>query len=896
MINLKNLNTRYYLLAATFIPVLAIALLFTFFYHWQFNHFIKQQTAHLGKAYIGHLLPAAQTAFLKNDIPRLQKIIDNLVINPDIQGLAFYNAKGQRLAYQGRNLLFQLPATSQKLVKIEHVYTYQLLAPIKNLNNDILGWVCLHVDSKLMLIKRYQMLLISLSFCCLSLFLGGLAFLLLSRCLLKPIHRLRNSMKQILQNEFETSIYSASGAELGIIEQGCAHLQHYNQQLSQEWQQSTDLATADLQQSLELLEEKNIQLSMDKKKAEEKNRLKSEFIANLSHEIRTPINGLIGFSNVLLDSSLQPLQLDYVKTIKSSAHDLLTIINDILDYSKMEAGKLHLDNIPLDIRTCLDEILSLNAPYAHKKGLDLIPATATDVPGKLLGDPVRIKQLLSNLVVNAIKFTDQGYVLIRTQVVASTKSDYTLCISVTDTGIGISPQHQSSLFNAFSQIDQTITRRHSGSGLGLVICKKLAEHMQGSISLESEAQKGTTFNVYIKLAKLPAYEAEKHQQHRFAHLKVLCFDDNPLHMEALCNGLGTWGITCIPVSNFALLNDAFTQHPDCQLAFINVNPGFEAQMASLLIPQSIPIVLISKFYIPNYQALGADALLFKPPNLQKLHDSIESLVPSFGHDNKPQTNLAYLRQELTKMQPTLLIAEDNPVNRLLLQSLLKHQAQVTSVNDGSQALALASQKSFDAILLDLQMPHLNGLDAARMIKQTAILNKDTPILLISASHNHFDTQYLREAGINECLQKPIEEKELLQHLLTHLKQRPNSAINWALCIEKVSGNELLAIEFMVQFTLELKKNREEFLALIQTKDIPGLEQLAHKLYGACCFCGVPQLQHQVANLEQQAKYAKAANELKPALEQLIMDIDQVLQDYQTHYQTRFETILELETS
>lgn len=475
----------------------------------------------------------------------------------------------------------------------------------------------------------------------------------------------------------------------------------------------------------------------------------------MSHEIRNPMNGVIGFTNVLLESKLDSLQLDYVKTIKSSAQDLLTIINDILDYSKMDAGKLHLDCIPLDIRACIDEVLALAAPNAHKKGLDLIPATEINVPRKVLGDPIRIKQIITNLVSNAIKFTDHGYVLIRTAIEQETDKDYTLCLSVIDTGIGISPEDQPKLFNAFNQADTSITRRFGGSGLGLVICKKLIEQMQGRISFTSEVNKGTTFSIRIKLEKLAAYEVEKEQSQRFDNLKVLCYDDNPLYLEAMCNGLGYWGIKCVRISAFNQLEKAFTEHSDCSLAFINVNEGCEKQVAQVLRKQTIPSILVSKWVIHNHQALGAKAFLFKPISIQKLHEIIESVLNEASQSTNADHELDNLRTQLRVSRPDVLIAEDNPVNRMLLTSLLQENCNIETVEDGEEAVKVCQSKRFSAILLDLQMPKLNGLDAARLIRHESMLNKQTSIIVVSADSSNLSKEKLKKQGLIFVYKNPL---------------------------------------------------------------------------------------------------------------------------------------------
>ena len=906
---MKGIGIKYQLRITTLVPVLLVALLFALFYNGQFNRDLKQHISHLGEAYIHQLLPVAQLAILRNDNRTLQGLVDSSTINPEVQALAFYNAKKQLLAYRGgkhsSNDVFSPPKLTGDDIKSkqDNPYSINFVAPITlpkfNLYSaaphatpkspitfqadDILGWLSIDIDTKTMLIKRYQMYIVTIFITLLGLLISLSIHYFLSKRIYIPIARLRRSMKQILSNEFETHINISSASDLGTIEQGCAHLQKQYLSTVHDMNQHIEVATADIQQSLELLEEKNIELSLDKKKMEEKSRQKAELIANMSHEIRTPMNGVIGFTNVLLDSKLDPLQLDYVKTIKSSAQDLLAIINDILDYSKIDAGKLHLDCIPLDIRACIDEVLSLITPIAHKKGIDLIPATAVNVPKTMLGDPLRIKQMLSNLVSNAVKFTEHGYVLIRTNIDQESDKEYSLSISVTDTGIGISKDDQATLFTAFNQANTSITRRYGGSGLGLVICKKLAEHMRGRISLTSELYKGSTFSLHIKLEKLASYEVEKHHTHRFSNLKVICFDENPLHLEALCNGLGYWGIHCVRVDTLSELKHAFSTYSDYHLAFVSINQGCEQQIARVLHKQAIPCVLVSKWPIQDYEALGAQGFLFKPPNMQKLHNTVESLLNKVALTRTSNPELDNLRTQLLLTQPALLVAEDNAVNRMLLHSMLGKKTCIETVDDGKQAVAICNHKHFNAILLDLQMPILNGLEAACLIHQESILNKNTPIILISANSCELNNEHLSKAGIELCLQKPIDEETLLRHLLRIIDKSKLVAINWPLCVEKVSGNQALAIEFLDRFVEELHENRDEFSHLMQTDNIQGIERAAHKLHGACCFCGVPALQNHVARMENLARKAQHIDELKTAFVELIQSIDAVLREYENSY-------------
>ena len=907
----KSLGIKYHLRLTTLIPVLVVAILFGVFYNCQFGNDLNQHIARLGESYIKQLLPAAQLAMMRHDWRTLQGLIDASTINSEIKALAFYNASGELIAYRGGKHAINKPfqplqftgdyVESQKiganlinfvapvtLPKYNLYSAASLMTPKEFSNNptdDILGWLSIDLDTQSMQIKRYQMLIVTLIITLFGLLIGSSIHFFFSKPIYLPISRLRRSMKQILSNEFETNISTTSHGELGVIEQGCAHLQTHYLNHVRDFNQHIEVATTDLQQSLELLEEKNIQLSLEKKKVEEKSRQKSEFIANMSHEIRTPMNSIIGFSNVLLESNLDPLQSDYVKTVKSSAQDLLMILNDILDYSKIDSGKLHLDSIPLDLRACIDEVLTLAAPNAHKKDIDLIPSTALDVPKMCLGDPIRIKQILTNLVNNAIKFTEHGHVLVTTTRLEECTKTYTIAIAVSDTGIGIPAEDQSKLFNAFTQADTSITRRFGGSGLGLVICKKLSEAMQGRITLESQPYQGSVFTVSLQLEKFNSYEMEKHQSTRFSHLKALCFDANPLYLQAISNGLGCLGVSSVVYDSPARFHqETLTYQHHYNFALIGINENIDESIRYFLNHKTIPTILVSKGMPHDPNLIGANAFLFKPISIQKLQETIESLCPpAVALKNSTKPELSDLRDALKRKNLNILIAEDNLLNQMLLKSLLNDSAKIHLVEDGLQAVHACRKKRFDIILLDLQMPNLNGFQATEKIRSDCLYNQTTPIVAITANSNNMPSEQSNPIGIDLCLYKPINEYQLLTELLQLSKHDDTSAINWQLSIEKVAGDAFFAKDYLTGFVAELHKNRDEFLSLARENDINGLASLTHKLHGACCFCGVPALQAQVMRVEKKAKKTKKFATLHTEITELIYQIDRVIEEFNRNF-------------
>lgn len=916
---MKKLNIKNQLRLIALAPVLCLALLYVLFYEHQYQLNVKQQMSRLGKAYISQLLTIEQLHH--QDIDSLQSALNVVHFNPEIKTAAFYDTQGHLLASHGDHPLYYLSKEQRQFANEprQSLYSIQFIVPIPktycanqavnpNPNSPELrqyhGWIYLDLDKKFLLIKHYQMVLSTLGIVLLCLIIGLIGHHVLAKNIYAPIRRLHRNMERILHEEYDVDFETNKSDELGLIEQGCAHLQQRYLSTTQDFNQQLEQTSHDLQQSLEALEVKNIELSLDKKKIEEKTRNKSEFLASMSHEIRTPMNGVIGFTNVLLDTQLDNLQLDYVKTIQSSAQDLLVIINDILDYSKIDAGKLHLDHIPVNLRGCIDEVVAMIAQIAHKKNLDLIPITDITVPKTVLGDPWRIKQIISNLVSNAVKFTDAGHVLIRTQIEEETEQNYTIMVSISDTGVGISEKDQSTLFQAFHQVDSLPNRRHGGSGLGLVICKKLVDHMQGQISIKSESNKGAVFTIRLKFEKLLSYENEKLHSTPQPTLKALCFDEHALHLEALCAGLGYLGVDCEAVSNYELLPNLLANQTHYDVAFIAMHPHQQEAIATWMQEQTIPWVLISKTYIKDYALLGAKALLFKPPNIHKLGEVLDTIVlnegdpqaPAFVVDQTPSTwakrgkstvgpesELAHLRQLLREKHARLLIAEDNPISRRLLNSLLKDSAIVDTVQDGEEAILACQNQTYSAILLDLHMPKFNGLETATQIRGQSKRNAETPMILISANGLDLQQTDLHQAGIQLAMQKPIDEQQLLRHMIPLLVTPQPPAIDWSVCVAKLSGNIPLATEFLAEFVKELHKNHSELQSIFATNDCETLERVVHQIHGACCFCGVSALQKQAAHLEQRLREVKTSAEVKQDFLNLLKEIEAVLTEYAELY-------------
>lgn len=900
---MKRLGIKYQILLITLIPVFLIDLFFTYTH---IDDSIEQANELLqtkGQIIAQQIAGASEFNLFTGNDSQIQYQLDQTVGSNDIVQAAVYDRQGKLIAQSNAASFNQALAPDyhyhRQTILSQSIEHSDVFSPdfADTRQTSTLGWVHLFISRQQLEQTTRKVIYDSIIFFVSILFMAVILTVAISHRITQPIFGLMEHLKFVETGQLGKTIQPTEDNEIGAVQKGFNRMtqslltnrRHLNQRIQQ--------ATQQLNEAITDLESKNRELGFARDEAQNANRSKSEFLANMSHEIRTPINGIKGFISLLSQSELDHTQQRYVDIVLKSTSDLTNIVNEILDFTKMESGKLHVVEEAFDLYEVIEQTRDILFINILTKNIDLNLIIFSDTPRWLIGDKLRLKQILLNLIGNAIKFTDRGRVVIKVSIEDQSLDQVDIEIIVEDSGIGISEEDQKNLFQAFSQVESSDSRRFTGTGLGLVISKNLAALMGGDITMHSELGRGSKFILHLPF-KI-SQSAGNQQAAENIQIKALIFV-----AEEIC------------LMETRTLFDRAGISTECSLIEPRGGPDSVVECIQRNLPYiDLLVIDLRHLNIPIEQVLDPDLSKTVRVILMNYDRAVEPVSTLPGVEFVSIINTSQSIAELVSRKSAtlvedddvsppngatdckrVLLVDDNQVNLKLASELIRIWGhEVTEAEHGSQALEIFLAEDFDLIILDIQMPDIDGVSLLQMMREQKPENQ-TPAVALTANVLNDEADRLLELGFDYFLGKPIDEDKFRSLLGGNPQRRissdkrpegsesnENRAVDYAKSLTLSADNESLLKQIFEIIQRDIPDQQQQLDKALKQQDHDKLAAIAHKLHGVTCYASLPRLRRKVLGFQQRLAHDSnvpldnSVEELTSELSEIKLEVEKYLE-------------------
>ena len=862
-----------------------------------------QQLEERGRLLVEHLAPASEFPLFAGNMEVLRSLATGIAREPDVISVRILDEQREVILNVTNDTTATVNADDEEnFMEFEEPIGVSTVSVVDVIEEDTLrdveaaapeeaktlGWAVVRISTASLQSRETEIIINGILLIGVGLFLSAFLALRIGESVVEPMLRLVETVMRLRNGELDARVEVRSGGEIGLLEEWINAMAFRMQAAQQALQYKVNDATRELRQTVKILEERNADLEAARKEALKAGKVKSDFLANMSHEIRTPLNAVVGYTRLLQETSLTREQRDYTRTISQSASLLVSVIDDILNFERLESGNLQLENISFDLHSSLEDTICMLSPAAHDKKLEISLLIHSEVPQMIYGDPVRINQIATNFINNAIKFTSDGGITMQVSVDHEEGEQTFIRLAVSDTGIGMTEEDKANLYKPFSQADSSISRRFGGTGLGLSICKRLAELMGGEIGVDSEYGMGSTFWVTIPVRVDRKFQTQ--ETGALAGRKILVCEANPYTRRAVRNTLLRLNASVYTTGSISRLQKMLSavagSEEEYDLLVVGLSPQHSTteqidRTYTRLRKYYADELLILVSSHGGEQILRADRdakcqVLSKPVRRDGLLLTIKGLL---GEADEPLS--AEISGEIEPLSAgfkhlKVLAAEDNAFNRSLVEAYMhKLGVDVDLVENGAEAVAAAGSREYDIIFLDIHMPVMDGVQAAEKIRDLNDHYAQIPLIAMTADVFVRNTEKTNIRNFADFVYKPIKIEELVSVIFRHtgsdavfdapqeeVEARENvdssgETVFYADSSAENSGKQDGASterqkkgngaspdippHLVEKLYAELPVQRDNLVAALMEEDIPLMREHAHQLYGLCGYFGIDAL-------------------------------------------------------